>query len=188
MPGIHSPFLILIKLHCSFHKDSLKQPRCHLWLGCLSSAALIPSIFFCTWLKCVYAIKSLDWGRAACLLLPQGKQYPEGQPIMDEIFQSRCDGAHRFNQLRSRRNSRWILLFHLSLEWVYTGSSFSPWHSSSTPMMNTDFIFLGQDWWNQYLTWQVSLLIPSHSDSSTNFKHFALHLRITCVSCRCKCQ
>lgn len=110
-------FLFIYLFHCSFLNayhaalflESLKQPICHLWLDCLSGAALILSIFCCTCLKSYISSKIPELWRICCLLLPQGKQPLQGQHIMDAtIFQSRCDCACSFNQLRCRRNSQWI--------------------------------------------------------------------------------
>ena len=107
MPGIHCSFLNAYQ--AALFLGSLKQPICHLWLGCLSSAALILSIFRCTCLKSYISSKIPELWGICCLLLPQGKQPLQGQLIMDTtIFQSCCDCACRFNQLRCRRNSQWI--------------------------------------------------------------------------------
>lgn len=88
---------------------SLKQPPCHLWLGCLSGAAVILSIFSCTWLK-LYICSKITELRKSCLpAAPSGKRHPEEQLIMDPmIFQSHCDCTGRFNQLSHRCDSQWI--------------------------------------------------------------------------------
>lgn len=110
MPGVHCSFL-------NTYQAALFLPAGLSETAMLSFMAWLPfrccpySKYFLLHLaEIVYnAVKSLNRGRSACLFLPQGKQHPEEQLIMDPvIFQSHCDRAGRFNQLPHTRNSQWI--------------------------------------------------------------------------------
>lgn len=124
-PAPIAPFLTLIKLPCSLLPS--KQPSCYLWLGYLSVLLLFWVFSLALGWNCIDAVKSLNWGRSACLLLPQGQRHPEEQLMVDaRIFQSHCGCAGGFNPPRRRCASQWSLLFRLSPEWMHTGSLWAP--------------------------------------------------------------
>lgn len=130
------PFLMLIKLHCSLHGCSQKLPHYHLWLGCLSSAALILSVFCCTWLQLCRCSKITELGTSCLPAAPARQTVSEEQLIMGAmLFQSRCDGAHRLNPPHHRRNSQSIPFASLITRMSTTGSLFCSHHFSLTSII-----------------------------------------------------